>query len=181
MSIYNFTVKDREGNPVSLEDYKGSPLLIINSATECGFTPQYDDLQDLYEKYADQGLKILDFPCNQFGNQAPGSSDDIHQFCSSRFGITFPIFDKIEVNGDHADPLFLFLQKEKAFGGFNPEHEISPILIKMFEESNPNYADDPSIKWNFTKFLIDKDGNVSARFEPTDFMEDVEDAVKGVL
>lgn len=113
MNIYDYKVKDKEGNEVSLKDYEGKVLLVVNTATGCGFTPQFDGLQDLYEKYQNQGFEILDFPCNQFGNQAPGSNEEIASFCDSRYGITFPLFAKIDVNGEKALPLFKFLQNEK--------------------------------------------------------------------
>lgn len=143
MSIYDYKVKAMDGTEVSLSDYAGKVLLIVNTATGCGFTPQYDGLQDLYEKYQNKGFEILDFPCNQFLKQAPGSEEEIYSFCTGRYGITFPQFAKIEVNGENEDPLYTFLKKEK--GG---------ILSS-------------NIKWNFTKFLIGKDGTVKARFAPT--------------
>ncbi|HVI41204.1 MAG TPA: redoxin domain-containing protein, partial [Anaerovoracaceae bacterium] len=121
MSIYDFKAK-AEGRDISLSDYEGKVLLIINSATECGFTPQYEDLQRIYDKYQDKGLEILDFPCNQFGNQAPGTDEEIHTFCSGRFGVTFPIFSKVCVNGENEDPLFAYLKSQKGFGGINDEH-----------------------------------------------------------
>lgn len=181
MNVYDFNVIDVSGENKSLENYKGKVLLIINSATECGFTPQYDQLQDLYEKYAEAGLEILDFPCNQFGNQAPGSNEEIMTFCSSRFGIKFPIFSKIEVNGENADPLFKYLKSKQGFKGFDLEHPLTPVLENMLGSANPNYANDPDIKWNFTKFLVDNNGEVVDRFEPTTDMNDVEDKVKELL
>ena len=142
MSIYDFSVKDAARNEVSLEDYKGKVLLIVNTATGCGFTPQYEGLQDLYEKYAEKGFEILDFPCNQFGGQAPGTEDEIIDFCQSRYGVTFKQFAKIEVNGENEEPLYKFLKKEK--GGMLGS----------------------KIKWNFTKFLVDRNGKVVERFAP---------------
>lgn len=150
MSVYDFKVKAMDGSEVSLADYKGKVLLIVNTATGCGFTPQYDGLQDLYDKYKDQGFEILDFPCNQFLQQAPGSEEEIHSFCTGRYGITFPQFAKIEVNGKNEDPLYTFLKKEK--GGVCSS----------------------KIKWNFTKFLIAKDGTVKARFAPTKTPEKID-------
>lgn len=150
MSIYDFKVKAMDGSEVSLADYKGKVLLIVNTATGCGFTPQYDGLQDLYDKYKDQGFEILDFPCNQFLEQAPGTEEEIHSFCTGRYGITFPQFAKIEVNGKNEDPLYTFLKKEK--GGICSSN----------------------IKWNFTKFLISKDGTVKARFAPTKTPEKID-------
>lgn len=144
MSVYDFSVKDQSGNDVSLRQYEGKVLLIVNTATKCGFTPQYEELEELYEKYHEQGFEILDFPCNQFFRQAPGSDEEINQFCSMKFNTKFPRFKKIEVNGDNADPLFIYLEQQNEKGK----------IIK--------------VKWNFTKFLIGKDGEFIERFAPTD-------------
>ena len=157
MSLYDFKVKNNKGSEVSLSEYKGKVLLIVNTATGCGFTPQYDGLQDLYEKYKDSGLEILDFPCDQFGHQAPGSDEEIANFCTGRFGITFPQFSKIEVNGKNASPLYDWLKSQK-----------SGILGN-------------AIKWNFTKFLVDREGTVVERFAPTATPESMEEAVKKLL
>lgn len=181
MTIYDFEVNDIKEEKVSLEKYKGQVVLVINSATKCGFTPQYDELQDLYEKNKDQGFIILDFPCNQFGGQAPGSNEEILSFCDAKFGITFPMFSKIEVNGDNAHPLYKFLKSQKGFAGFDEGHELTPVLKKMMAEADPNYENDPSIKWNFTKFLIDRNGNVTERFEPTEAIYVVEDKIKELI
>ncbi len=174
MNIYDLNVKE-------LDPYKGKVILVLNSATKCGFTPQYDALQDLYEAYESDGFVILDFPCNQFGNQAPGTNEEIVTFCDTTFGVTFPIFSKIEVNGDNAHPLFKFLVSEKGFAGFDPDHQLTPILEKMLSEADSDYKSKPSIKWNFTKFLIDKKGEVVERFEPTEDLEIVEDKIKNLL
>ncbi len=181
MGIYDYQATTSEGEKVSLESYKGKVLLIINSATECGFTPQYDDLQDIYEKYADQGFEILDFPCNQFGHQAPGTSEEIHLFCSQRFGITFQVFDKIEVNGDNQAPLFAYLKDQKGFEGFNEDHPGSLGLAAMLKGHHPDFETSSDIKWNFTKFLVDGEGRVIRRFEPVDFMETVDEAINELL
>lgn len=181
MNIYDFKVLNGEGEEVSLNDYKGKVLLIINSATKCGFTPQYDELQDLYEKYEEEGFAILDFPCNQFGNQAPGSYKEIYNFCSSTFDITFPMFSKIEVNGENAHPLFKYLVEQKGFKGFNPDHELTPVLNEMFLKQDPNYNKKPDIKWNFTKFLIDQEGNVVERFEPTESIKVIDKEIEKLL
>ncbi|MBR5087648.1 MAG: glutathione peroxidase [Muribaculaceae bacterium] len=166
-NVFDFTVKDRKGNDVSLSEYKGKVLLIVNTATRCGFTPQYEELEVLYKNYKDKGFEILDFPCNQFGNQAPGTEDEIHEFCTLNFGTEFPQFKKIEVNGENEHPLFTFLKKEKGFDGFNLEHPIGKILDEMLSKANPDYAKSADIKWNFTKFLVNKEGVVVARYEPT--------------
>ncbi|MDD2992265.1 MAG: glutathione peroxidase [Pygmaiobacter sp.] len=157
MNIYDFKVKAMDGSEKSLAAYRGKVLLVVNTATECGFTPQYTGLQELYAKYADKGLEILDFPCNQFAGQAPGSNEDIHTFCTGRFGVTFPQFDKIDVNGENEAPLYTFLKSQKGglMGG--------------------------RIKWNFTKFLVDRDGNVVARFAPTKVPADFEAKIAALL
>lgn len=181
MSVYDFKVKTMAGEEKSLSDYEGKVVLIVNTATECGFTPQYTDLQELYTKYAEKGLEILDFPCNQFGNQAPGDNEEIHTFCTGRFGVTFPQFSKIDVNGENAIPLYQYLVKEKDFKGFDAGNKLTPVLENMFEEKNPNYKNEPDIKWNFTKFLVDRKGNVIERFEPTADMKLVEERVNSLL
>ncbi len=181
MSIYDFNVKNKHGEEVSLSEYEGEVLLIVNTATQCGFTPQYDSLQDLYEKYSSEGFVILDFPCNQFGNQAPGTDEEIYSFCESNYGISFPTFSKIEVNGENAHPLYRYLVSQKGFAGFDMSHPIAPRLVPKLEANDPDYASKPSIKWNFTKFLIDRKGNVIERFEPTEDMFIVEAKIKELL
>ncbi len=157
MGLYDYNVKDSKGNDVSMSNFKGKVLLIVNTATGCGFTPQYQGLQALYEKLSDKGFEVLDFPCNQFGNQAPGSEEEIHNFCMSRYGTTFQLFSKVNVNGKDAEPLFQFLKKEK--GGTLGS----------------------SIKWNFTKFLVDRDGKVVKRYAPTDTPESIEKDIQKLL
>ena len=157
MSIYDFTVKSINGEDVSLSVFKGKVLLVVNTATGCGFTPQYDGLEDLYEKYRDRGFEILDFPCNQFANQAPGTESEIASFCSMKFGVTFPQFAKIKVNGDGEEPLYTWLKSQK--GG---------VLGSK-------------IKWNFTKFLIDREGNVIERFAPTVTPEKIDSEIEKLL
>ena len=173
-SVYDFNVKNDEGKEVSLSDYKGKVILIVNTATRCGFTPQYKELEELYQKYSQSGLEILDFPCNQFGQQAPGSIEEIHNFCTANFNIHFPQFDKIDVNGDNAHPLFTYLKSKQAFGGFDLNERLGKLLDDMMRKKDPEFDKNPDIKWNFTKFLIDRQGNVIKRFEPTDKMADVE-------
>ncbi|MBP5343055.1 glutathione peroxidase [bacterium] len=155
--IYEFTVKDNKGNDVSMADYQGKVLLIVNTATGCGFTPQYEGLQNLYEKYQEKGLEILDFPCNQFLNQAPGSDEEIQAFCKGRFGVTFKQFQKINVNGKNAIPLYKYLKNEQKGGLFG------------------------NIKWNFTKFLVDRNGIVVKRFGPAVKPEDIEESIVELL
>ena len=151
--IYQFKVLDGNGDSVALSQYRGKVLLVVNTATQCGYTPQYTDLQRIYETYKDSGFVILDFPCNQFGSQAPGSYDDIHDFCTGRYGITFPQFAKIDVNGANASPLYVWLKTKKP----------------------------GDIKWNFTKFLLDRKGEVIRRFEPANSMSTVENAIVKAL
>ena len=157
MSIYDFKAKDYKGNEVSLKEFEGKVLLIVNTATKCGFTPQYDELEALYAKYKDQGFTILDFPCNQFFRQAPGSDEEIHTACVLRFNIAFPQFAKIDVNGKEAHPLYTYLK------------ENCPVKTGK------------NIKWNFTKFLVDRSGNIVDRFEPTEKPSSFEDKIKGLL
>ena len=173
-TVYDFTVKDRKGKDVSLKEYANEVLLIVNTATKCGFTPQYEELEKLYEKYRSQQFVILDFPCNQFGQQAPGTDESIHEFCKLNFGTEFPRFKKVKVNGPDAAPLFKFLQEQKGFAGWDMEHPIAHILDDMLSKEDPDYKSKPDIKWNFTKFLVDKKGAVVARFEPTTKMEVIE-------
>ncbi|MEG2982473.1 MAG: glutathione peroxidase [Raoultibacter sp.] len=182
MSIYDFTVKDQEGKAVALSAYRGKVLLIVNTATECGFTPQYAQLEELYKECADLGLAILDFPCNQFGHQAPGTNEEIALFCTSRFGVTFPQFDKIEVNGAQEDPLYTYLKQQKGFEGFDKGSKMTLVLKGLLFKEDRKYAEKPDIKWNFTKFLVDREGRVVRRFEPTaDVEKVVATAVKELL
>ena len=180
-NIYDFTVLDRKGGQVSLSDYKGKVLLVVNTATRCGFTPQYEELEAIYKKYKAKGLEILDFPCNQFGQQAPGSDEEIHSFCSLNYGTEFPQFKKVEVNGAGESPLFTFLKEKKGFEGFDLNHPIGKLLDEMLAKANPDYKQSADIKWNFTKFLIDREGNVVARFEPTHDMKAVDEAIEALL
>lgn len=180
MSIYDFKIKTQDGGEVALSDYKGKLLLIVNTATGCGFTPQYDELQDIYEAYQNKGLEILDFPCNQFGEQAPGSDDEIHSFCTGRYGITFPQFAKIDVNGENAIPLYKWLAENSRFEGFG----MNPMGIAMsgvLKKIDKDYKNNNSVKWNFTKFLISRDGKIIARFEPTISMKKVKAAIEEAL
>ena len=179
-NVYDFEVKDRFGNAVSLADYKGKVLLIVNTATGCGFTPHYDPLEAMYKEFKDQGFEILDFPCNQFADQAPGSDDEIHEFCTLKFGTEFPQFAKIDVNGEIADPLIAYLGTEKPFNGFGKGLK-NAALNKFAAANNKKYGDKTYIGWNFTKFLIDREGNVIARFEPTVKMNEVAKCVEGLL
>jgi glutathione peroxidase len=179
-TVYDFTVKDRQGNEVSLGDYKGKVLLIVNTATGCGFTPHYEPLEAMYKEMKEKGLEILDFPCNQFADQAPGSDEEIHEFCTMKFGTEFPQFKKIDVNGDNADPLYVYLAGEKPFEGFGKGLKVA-ALSKFAQMNNKKFGDKAYIQWNFTKFLIDREGKVIARFEPTTDMDKVKEAVLAAL
>ena len=180
MNVYDFTVKDRKGNDAALSEYKGKVLLIVNTATGCGFTPHYEPLEAMYREFKDKGFEILDFPCNQFANQAPGSEDEIHSFCTLKFGTDFPQFKKIDVNGETADPLFAYLAEEKPFEGFGKGLKMA-ALKKFADMNNKAFGDKAYIRWNFTKFLVDREGNLVARFEPTASMDEVEKAIVELL
>ena len=180
-TVYEFSVKDRKGKEMSLRKYANEVPHIVNAATKCGFTPQYEELEKLYEKYHSQGFEVLDFPCNQFGQQAPGTDESIHQFCKLTYGTEFSRFKKIKVNGDDADPLFKFLKEMKGFQGWNEEHELTPVLDKMLSEADPNYKQSPDSKWNFPKFRINKKGKVVARYEPTEKFERKEHDIEELL
>ena len=180
-NIYQFTVLDADSNAVSMADFGGKVMLVVNTATRCGFTPQYEGLQKLYNRYGGQGFVVLDFPCNQFGAQAPGSNADIKAFCTGTFNTTFPQMNKIDVNGDSEEPLFAWLKSKAPFAGFDTQNPIGAYLDSAMRADDPLYDQDPSIKWNFTKFLIGRDGQVVARFEPTADMNAIEEAIKSQL
>lgn len=178
MNIYDFTANDINGNLISLDDYRGKVLLIVNTASKCGFTPQYEDLQKLYEKYHDRGFEILAFPCNQFMEQEPGSNEEIKNFCSLNYGVTSPIFEKIDVNGKYAHPLFKYLKEVAPFEGFDMNHPTNKVLDALLKEKYPEYTIGNAIRWNFTKFLVSRDGKTIKRFEssvsPLDMEEEIE-------
>lgn len=179
MNVYDFCVKAQDGSDVALSQFKGKGLLIVNTATGCGFTPQYTELQEMYEELHDAGLEILDFPCNQFGEQTPGSDEEVHDFCTGRYGITFPQYSKIDVNGENAIPLYKWLTENTKFAGFSGPMSIilSPIVKKM----DKDYKNNGNIKWNFTKILINRDGEIVERFEPTADVKKIADKVKELL
>ncbi len=179
MSIYDFNVKNRKGEDVKIEDYKGKVLIIVNTATGCGFTPQYEGLENLFKKYHDSGLEILDFPCNQFGNQAPGSDDEIHQFCQFKYNTSFDQFAKIDVNGEAESPLYAFIKneiKEDIVDGMK-----NTLAMKAIEKISSTCKKDGDIKWNFTKFLVDRSGAVVARYSPTYKPEDMENKIQELI
>lgn len=164
--IYHFESVTASGEKQSLETYKGKVLLIVNTASKCRFTPQFDDLQKLYENYREQGFEILGFPCNQFGEQEPGTSEEAQHFCQANYGVSFPIFSKINVNGEYADPLFQYLKKAVPFEGFDETNIQVKLLKALISEKYPEYLVGNEIKWNFTKFLVDSDGTILKRYEP---------------
>ncbi len=178
--FYDYTITAANGNEVKMADLAGKVVMVVNTATGCGFTPQYEPIEQMYRDYHDKGLEILDIPCNQFGQQAPGSDEEIHEFCTLHYNTTFPQMKKSDVNGENELPLYTFLKAEKGFAGFN-EHPYKELLEKMFAQADPDWDKKSDIKWNFTKFIIDREGNVVARFEPTADMKDVEACVKALL
>ena len=178
-SIYDITVKNRKGEDVKLEEFKGKTLLIVNTATGCGFTPQYEGLEKLYKKYHEQGLEILDFPCNQFGNQAPGSDDEIHEFCTLKYNTSFDQFQKVDVNGENESKLFTYLKNE--IKDEEVEGIKNKLAMKAIEKISSTTKKPGDIKWNFTKFLVNKDGKVVARFAPTDTPEKIESKISETL
>ena len=180
MNVYDFELISPKGEKVSLKEYQGKVLLIVNTATGCGFTPQYEPLEAMYRELHEKGLEILDIPCNQFGAQAPGSDEEIHQFCTLNYGTSFPRMRKSDVNGANALPLYAYLKSCKGFEGLG-EGKLADVLRSFLPTLDPNYENNPEIKWNFTKFLVDRAGNVIARFEPTADMAEVEKAVVALL
>ena len=166
-NIYNFKALSNRGKEVDFADYKGKVLVIVNTASKCGFTPQYDGLEALYQKYKDKGLVIIGFPCDQFGHQEPGTDEQIEEFCRLNHGVTFPLMSKIEVNGANAHPIFQWLKSQAGFAGFDPNHKLTKILDELLRKQDPDFEKNPDIKWNFTKFIISRDGSKVVRFEPT--------------
>lgn len=178
-NVYDFTVKDRKGNEVNLSEYKGKVLLIVNTATGCGFTPHYDPLEAMYRELRDKGFEILDFPCNQFANQAPESDDQIHEFCTLRYKTQFDQMKKIDVNGENEDPLYTFLKKEM------PEEEVKGLkakaAMKAVSKISKSTKAPEDIKWNFTKFLVDREGKVVGRYNPTVEPEKIEGDIAALI
>ena len=180
-TIYDFEVMAQGNKPVKLSDYKGKVMLIVNTASKCGFTPQYADLEALNKRFAEQGFVILDFPCNQFKEQSPESDEERTKFCQFNYGTTFPQLKKIDVNGENESPLYTWLKSQKGFRGFDKSNPITHILEKLLSEADPDYASKRDIKWNFTKFLVDRNGKVVERFEPTTDMDIVAKAIEALL
>ncbi|HEY2491939.1 MAG TPA: glutathione peroxidase [Paenibacillus sp.] len=183
MSIYdfNFQAVGMNGQIISLEEFKGKVVLIVNTASKCGFTYQYEDLQKLYDRYKDKGLVVLGFPSNHFDDQEPGNNEDIKTFCKLNYGVTFPMFEKLNVRDELAHPLFNYLTAVKPFKGFNPFHPVSKLLTSVINEKVPEYMHGDSIKWNFTKFLLDRNGNVIHRFEAMTDTIDMEQDIESLL
>ena len=177
MSAYDFRVKTADGGTQDLRDYAGQVLLIVNVASKCGFTPQYEGLEALYRDASPRGLRVLGFPCNQFGEQEPGSDTEIQQFCTASYGVSFPVFGKINVNGPDADPLYAYLRAE-APGDFGPDHG---MLYEHVRNSRPEAIGTDEVKWNFTKFLVDRQGKVTGRYEPTATPEQIRPALDPLL
>ncbi len=177
MSFYDYSVKDPKGTDVSMKQFEGKVVLVVNTATGCGFTPQYKELEEMYEKYHDRGLEILDVPCNQFHNQAPGTDEEIHEFCTLKYNTRFPQMKKSDVNGENELALYTYLKGQKGFEGFGKG--VKAAMMKAVTSGVPK--DSPDIRWNFTKFLVDRSGNVVARFEPTADMADVDKAAAALL
>lgn len=179
-TVYDFSLNDKSGNEVSLSQYKGKVLLIVNTATGCGFTPQYEDIEAMYHSLKDKGLEILDVPCNQFGHQAPGTDAEIKEFCTLKFGADFPQFKKSDVNGANELPLYTWLKSQKpCLGGYDAK--LAAVMEKLYNEANPEPRKKDDIQWNFTKFLINRNGEVIARFEPTVDMKEVKKQVEAAL
>lgn len=180
MSFYDYSVKDPQGNEVPMKQFEGKVVIVVNTATGCGFTPHYEDLENMYEKYHDKGLEILDIPCNQFAGQTPGTDEEIHEFCTLKYHTQFPQMKKSDVNGDNQLELYKYLKSQKGFEGFGhgPKALAMAAMLKLRDS---HYKTNPDIKWNFTKFVIDRKGDVVARFEPTVSMSDLSDLVSSLL
>lgn len=180
MGIYDYEVEMPNGEMLKLEDYKGKVIIIVNTATGCGFTPHYEPLEAMYEKYHEAGLEIIDVPCNQFAGQTPGTDEEIHEFCTLKYNTKFPQMKKADVNGENAIPLFKYLKSQKGFSGFGKGAKALAMNL-MLKKIDKNYKNNPEIKWNFTKFVVDRNGNVVARFEPTVDMKELEKCVEALL
>ena len=180
MSIYDFSLPLPNGEELSLKDYEGKVILIVNTATGCGFTPHYKPIEQMYEDLHDKGLEVIDVPCNQFAGQTPGTDEEIHEFCTLKYKTQFPQMKKSDVNGENALPLYKFLKEQKGFEGFG-KVATALIMSKMLQKSDKDYASKPDIKWNFTKFVVDRKGNVVKRFEPTADMKEVRAFVESLI
>jgi len=180
MGFYDYCVSDTKGGQVNMKDFEGKVVLVVNTATGCGFTPQYKDLEEMYDKYHDQGFEILDIPCNQFAGQTPGTDEEIHEFCTLHYNTKFPQMKKSDVNGENQLDLYKFLKEQKGFEGFGKGAKALAMSV-MLKKIDKDYKNNPDIKWNFTKFAVDRQGNVVARFEPTADMKEVENCISTLL
>ena len=180
MGFYDYSITNPKGEEIPMENYRGKVVLVVNTATGCGFTPHYKDLEAMYEKYHDRGLEIIDVPCNQFAGQTPGTDEEIHQFCTLKYNTQFPQMKKTDVNGENATPLFKYLKSQQGFKGFG-KSPMALMMGQMLRKIDKDYKNNPEIKWNFTKFVVDRDGNVVNRFEPTEDMKNVDKFVEGLL
>ncbi|MBU8907903.1 glutathione peroxidase [Desertibacillus haloalkaliphilus] len=182
MTIYDIEVEKATGEKMPLSTYKGKVLLIVNTASKCTFTPQFDDLQKLYDKFNNNNFEILGFPCNQFGEQEPGTNQEAQAFCQLNYGVKFPVFGKIAVNGEEQAPLFQYLKREAGFEGFDDSNSSAKLMRMMISERNPEWLTGDAIKWNFTKFLVNEHGQVIKRYEPyeepIDFATDIEQLLR---
>ena len=179
-SIYDYSVPAVNGSEVKLSDYQGKVMVIVNTATGCGFTPHYKPLEEMYEKYHEKGLEIIDIPCNQFAGQTPGTDEEIHEFCTLKYNTQFPQMKKSDVNGENELPVYTYLKSQKGFEGFG-KGPMALMMGTMLKKIDKNYKENPDIKWNFTKFVVDRSGNVVARFEPTADMKKVEECVAALI
>ncbi|MDD3416604.1 MAG: glutathione peroxidase [Lachnospiraceae bacterium] len=180
MSIYEYTVPTTDGQEKSFSEYEGKVMLIVNTATGCGFTPQYESIESMYEKYHEQGFEVIDIPCNQFAGQTPGTDQEIHEFCALRYNTQFSQMKKSDVNGENQLPLYSYLKSQKGFEGFGKGVK-AVAMNAMLKKIDKNYKNNPDIKWNFTKFVVDRKGNIVARFEPTEDMKKVEAYIESLI
>lgn len=180
MGFYDLTVEQANGEQLSMKDFEGKVVMVVNTATGCGFTPHYEDIERIYEAYHEKGFEVVDVPCNQFAGQTPGNDDEIHEFCQLHYNTQFPQMKKADVNGENAIELFKYLKSQKGFEGFGkgPKALAMGAMLKTIDK---DYKNNPEIKWNFTKFIVDRQGNVVARFEPTTDMKEVEKFVASLM
>ncbi len=180
MSFYDYSVQTPAGEEISMKNFENKVVIVVNTATGCGFTPQYKDLEEIYELYHDKGLEIIDIPCNQFAGQTPGTDEEIHEFCTLKYNTQFPQMKKSDVNGENEVPLFGYLKSQKGFEGFGKGPK-ALMMSAMCKKIDKNYKENPSIKWNFTKFVVDRNGSVVARFEPTADMKELKKCVEALI
>lgn len=180
MGFYDYSVTARDGEEIPMKNFEGKVVLVVNTATGCGFTPQYKDIEDMYEKFHEKGFEIVDVPCNQFAGQTPGTDEEIHEFCTLKYNTQFPQMKKSDVNGENAIPLFKYLKEQKGFEGFGKGPK-ALAMSAMLAKIDKDYKNNPEIKWNFTKFVVNRQGEVVARFEPTAKMSEVAALVESLI